>query len=116
MSLLNVEPSDETPSERLTRLIKEISNDPTTKIAKVKATARRKSLTADVSSTLDPALVLKRSKSAAKTRKPRKETPLSRFRTQTLKKKADLKKAEKDIHRELKAIEKDLGVLKRKAK
>lgn len=55
---------------------------------------------------------------AAKAKKPRGPkkvgTPLQRFKAQTLSKKAELKKARRDIDKELKAIEKDLGVLKRK--
>lgn len=45
---------------------------------------------------------------------PRKQTPLQRFRIQTVQKRKDLKAAKKDIDRQLRAIEKDLGVLKRK--
>ena len=48
--------------------------------------------------------------------KPRRETPLQRFRAQTKQKRKDLRNERKRIDRELKAIEKDLGVLKRKAK
>lgn len=41
-------------------------------------------------------------------------TALKEFKLQTLAKKKELQKARSDIDRELKAIEKDLGVLKRK--
>jgi hypothetical protein len=56
-------------------------------------------------------------KSAAKKKRSPKNpagTPLQRFKKQTLAKRAELKKARKDIDKELKAIEKDLGILKRK--
>lgn len=56
--------------------------------------------------------------SKAKGKKPRTKnpagTPLSRFKAQTIAKRGQLKKARKDIDRELRAIEKDLGVLKKK--
>lgn len=44
----------------------------------------------------------------------RAETPLQKFRKQTLLKKAQLKKTIKDCNHDLRAIERDLGVLKRK--
>jgi len=53
---------------------------------------------------------------AKKKRGPRRETPLQRFRKQTKQKRAELRKARRDIDRELRAIEKDLGTLKRKPK
>lgn len=51
-----------------------------------------------------------------KVRAPRKKSPLSIFREQTLKKRVDLKKARRDIDITLRQIEKDLGVLKRPVK
>jgi hypothetical protein len=53
---------------------------------------------------------------SAKPKKARALTPLQRFKSQTLTKRSQLKKARADIDKELKAIEKDLGVLKRKKK
>lgn len=50
----------------------------------------------------------------ARKRGPRRETPLRRFRAQTILKRNQLRAERKKIDRELKAIEKDLGVLKRK--
>jgi len=47
-------------------------------------------------------------------RKPRQATALQRFRQQTILKKRQLRNERKRIERELKSIEKDLGVLKRK--
>lgn len=55
----------------------------------------------------------KKAPAGKKAKKPRTQTPLARFRQQTLAKKAELRKARKDIDKELKAIEKDLGKLKR---
>jgi hypothetical protein len=43
-------------------------------------------------------------------------TPLQRFKAQTISKRNELKKARRDIDKELKAIEKDLGTLKRSKK
>ena len=56
----------------------------------------------------------KRRKTEGKKKATRKETPLSKFRKQTILKRIQLKKARKDIDTELRAIEKDLGILKRK--
>jgi hypothetical protein len=42
------------------------------------------------------------------------QTPLQKFRLQTVAKKKELKQARKDIDKQLKHIEKDLGTLKRK--
>lgn len=80
----------------------------------------------------DPPLIVPAAK-AAKTTKPRKPktpsatksaqpkkkknfegTPLQRFKKQTLAKRTELIKARKAIDKDLRAIERDLGVLKRK--
>lgn len=53
-------------------------------------------------------------KSATKRKNNPDGTPLQRFKKQTVLKRKALKKARADIDRELKAIEKDLGRLKRK--
>lgn len=55
-----------------------------------------------------------KSTSPAKTKKARTRTPLGEFRYQTVAKRKQLTKARKAIDRDLKRIEKDLGVLKRK--
>ena len=48
-----------------------------------------------------------------KPKKPKSLTPLQKFRLQTISKRKDLKIARKKIDQDLKAIERDLGVLKR---
>ncbi len=57
-------------------------------------------------------------KAAAKPKKKKSSegTPLQRFKAQTIAKRAALKLERKRIDRDLKAIEKDLGVLKRPKK
>lgn len=45
--------------------------------------------------------------------KPRAPTPLQKFRVQTIQKRKELKEARKKIDKDLKAIERDLGVLKK---
>lgn len=55
----------------------------------------------------------KKEKGEKKPRKPKAQSPLQKFRLATLSKRKDLKEARKKIDRDLKAIEKDLGVLKR---
>lgn len=48
-----------------------------------------------------------------KPRKPKAKSPLQKFREQTAQKRKDLKQARKKIDADLRAVEKDLGVLKR---
>lgn len=53
---------------------------------------------------------------AGKKKRVVRETPLSKFRKQTIAKRLQLKKVRKDCDRELRAIERDLGILKRNGK
>lgn len=59
---------------------------------------------------------LKRRKISKKSRGPRKETPLSKFRKQTILRKKALLKVIRDSNSELRAITRDLGKLQRTKK